>query len=505
MKVNMTANALQFMLLLMVVAGCCAYDRDLEAPRSFSLLRVVEQASGASARALRGASDALALTVGGTTRIIGGSFQQMGGGIEGLSDAVEGDRSRTAGDDDDRDPIDALRSVASRPIRVIGRVMRSLGDTTNFIGDTAEKVTGEAIAILPDTVRIFESSVRTLREKIGDMDAPVEDTEPEVATRLTGLTLRRLEEGSGSDARAAQASTTDETSPPSSASKAHGGQTGVKSRWRGRLASSFGISSVQAARGLQSHALFALVTVALGARSMGRIGMVLLILLALLYLAQIETLQRESLGREVAAQERHAVWLAALGPMVEEPCAWLNALVASGWESTIRAYATDTAVEVCRACRAYLPLHLPPSSRAHLRPSIAAYHDLSRPPCSHRRVLRRATVDRRHSRDPRAPKVVTLDSARRARLWPTPAAPAIGGGDGSARQRAARQCLAALPAAPLSLTAHGHALGRCDGWASRLRHGGRRRSVGICWSAWRRAWWQHGQRVARQRDGRWAA
>lgn len=413
--------ALRWMVLQQMLILSAGYDLDstLAVPR-WSLLRIVERSLQGTAGVVRGVGDAIAVGTGGTIRMIGGSMQQVGGGIEGLSDAIEGgDRARidnegahAAGSDSSngsgKDLGDALRSVASRPIRVVGRVMRSLGDTTNFIGETTEKVAAETIGILPDTVRVVESSVRTLREKIGDSD---DDLDEDLHGRGAQMGTRHqlLEEGrhgggddggggsggggtrqslfkplahgdgsspvetKGGGAPAAAAARADDGRRLAGGSARGGGFLSARLRAAkalgGWYSSPLEPSSELQTRGLQSHAFFALVTVAVAARSMSsRFGVALLVMLALLYLGYVDAAQREAMAREAAAVERRASYLnspeADLQALIPEPAGWANAVLSSGWGSALGRYVTATAREAIDASLTELDASLPKSLKA---------------------------------------------------------------------------------------------------------------------------------------------
>ena len=150
-----------FIRLLLVSAlawSASAYDEfGSSAPPRLSVLRMLEKSLQGTAGVVRGVGDTLAVSTGGTIRIIGGSIQKVGGGLEGLGDAVAGGPQDSSGADDHESPPkeigDALRSVASRPVRALGSLMRSIGDTTNFLGDTTERFAGQCPLGSCDDVR----------------------------------------------------------------------------------------------------------------------------------------------------------------------------------------------------------------------------------------------------------------------------------------------------------------------------------------------------------------
>ena len=278
------------MLALAVASGPDSSAID-QASR-WSLLRVVERSLQGTAGVVRGVGDAIAVSTGGTIKMVGGSMQQMGGGIEGLSDAVEGEQ-------DSKDVSDAIRSVASRPVRVIGRLVRSLGDTTSFIGDSTEKVAAEAMGIFPDTINVVESSVRTLRSNLGNTDTgedSLDDAEGSVVggsigseVTPTGLRLRRLEEGEGAAGANGLA--------PRNGRSGLGASPTRDTKLDGRHKSRLRAPAAAGQQGLHSHLLLALGAVALGARSSSGVSLLLLVLLALLYLSRVDAARREGAQR----------------------------------------------------------------------------------------------------------------------------------------------------------------------------------------------------------------
>ena len=373
------------LLLAASLASGSDVDSDVRVGR-WTLLRGVEKALQGTAGFVRGVGDTLAVGAGGTIRMLGGVVHDAGGGLEGLGDAVAGDQA-----DDDIGTADALRSVASRPIRVVGRALRAVGDTTNFIGDTTERITAEAVGILPDTVRVVESGVRSLRGKIDGDDADLQylaqleaggagggaagASQLAEGATFTGLKMRRsLEEGMAHPPI---------SSPPTGGSAtAADAATDEKTPWlRGRLDRWRSKHELAPSSKLRSHAFIALLAVALGGRSTGgnNLGLGVIILLALLYLgtlvAQAEAEQREAMRRDAAAMEREVMYLNPRLPLVPESTRWLNTLIASGWEATIKPKMIESISEEMKAT--IEELALPKSLKAI---ELSELHLGSRPP-----------------------------------------------------------------------------------------------------------------------------
>lgn len=79
------------------------------------------------------------------------------------------------------------------------------------------------------------------------------------------------------------------------------------------------------------------------------LGLPLLVMLALLYLGYVDSALRSTMVQEAAAQERHAAYLepgVSVQALVQEPAVWLNTMISSGWEASLRAYASECATEV---------------------------------------------------------------------------------------------------------------------------------------------------------------
>ena len=352
-----TPSGARVTILLWTLRLVAASDFDDSGARHapWSLLRGVERTLQGTAGVVKGVGDALAVGTGGVIRTIGGVAQDVGGGVEGLGDAVAGE---SKAEDGQREVSDGLRSVASRPIRLVGRALRAVGDTTNFLGDTTERLASEAVGIFPDAVRVVESGVRNLRQTLpGDDDdhesASTDDNgTPATAfgegATMTGLKLRRLEEGLSAPHTSAVGSSTPSTAELNDAYE-HKSSTGSEPQraWRSQLlrrVDRWRVSSeVRPSSRLRSHALVALVTVAIGARSTpSMLGLSMLVLLALLYLgslaALVEAEQRDEIRREAVAAERAKLYLDPRLPLLPEAASWLNTLIASGWGTTLLPY-----------------------------------------------------------------------------------------------------------------------------------------------------------------------
>ena len=198
-----------------------------------------------------------------------------------------------------------------------------------------------------------------------------------------GLELRRSIEsleagrGSGSIAGARSLEPTKRPSSTSSTTTTFSSTTASRSsaddgrqasarllRLRKRLDEALTHTSIGGA-GLRPHLLLALATVALGARSMTNpVALGMLVCLAVLYVGQMELEQREQMRQEASFAERNALFLEEGRPLVAEPVLWLNALVASGWRTSIRPYLEMTIFEEIVAQFEELSPYLPKSLRA---------------------------------------------------------------------------------------------------------------------------------------------
>eukprot|EP00908_Phaeocystis_cordata_P013662 Transcript_24725.p1 GENE.Transcript_24725~~Transcript_24725.p1 ORF type:complete len:548 (-),score=116.38 Transcript_24725:478-2121(-) len=310
-------------MALLLLGLVWSKDETPSQPTRWTAFRVVEKALSGTGQVVRGVGDAIAVGAGGAIRVVGDSVESVGSGIEDVGHVVAGDSSDAA----ELSASDATRRLVSKPIRLLSQAVRSAGQMVNMVGDTTEKIAGGAFSIVPDTVQVVASSVRTL----GDALDPDSKAEAEASARGSSANAKEgggaptpedLEQGIAAPSSTASAS---DAPPPTNTGLR---DASVLQRWRGW-------ADAEGAPLASPHAALALLAaVALGPQ-LGRGGQALLLALLLLYFqsmaAQHNTMQRQRL--EVETQRQLAMGRQLAGR--HESLAWLNSLLASGWDLTI--------------------------------------------------------------------------------------------------------------------------------------------------------------------------
>jgi len=296
--------------------------------RNWTPFRAVERSLAETNRVVRGVGDAIAVGAGGTIRFLGDSVQGVGSNLEELGQTV-------AGKDDEHDgsadvsASNAARRLVSRPIRMLSQAFRSTGEMVNMLGDTTERLASGTFSILPDTVQVLQSSVRSVGDALGEGEEDERDNgaAPSAAAAELGLGGTELSTGGasletaalGANPSAAEAATAVAAARPRSR---------LLNKWRGWAN---GLGEPLAS----PHAALALLAAAALAPSLGRGGQALLVLVLLLYLQSVAAYHATVQQQRI---ERHTLRALSAGRQLagrHESAAWLNALLASGWATTL--------------------------------------------------------------------------------------------------------------------------------------------------------------------------
>ena len=317
--------------------------------RNWTPLRAVERSLAETNRVVRGVGDAIAVSAGGTIRFLGDSVQGVGSNLEELGQTVAGKDDEHDGSDD-VSASNAARRLVSRPIRMLSQAFRSTGEMVNMLGDTTERLASGTFSILPDTVQVLQSSVRSVGEALNEgEDERDNGAVPPAAAAELGLGGDEHSTGEASLETAAPCTDPLTTEASAAATATTQPRPRLLNRWRGWTN---GLGEPLAS----PHATLALLAAATLAPSLGRGGQALLVLVLLLYLQSVASYHATVQQQRV---ERHTLRALTAGRQLagrHESAAWLNALLASGWATTLAPIVEQNLRDEIAATLAALPL-----------------------------------------------------------------------------------------------------------------------------------------------------